>query len=99
MKKIIIKWDIKAKDSLKLIYQYLKKKSLQGAISVKNDLLAETKKLHLFPNKYQIEPNLGAPYPYCVVRHYKIIYRLNEEELRVVDIFDTQQDPKKIQVD
>ena len=66
MKKIKIKWDIKAKESLKSIYKYIKKKSPQGAIKIKKDILDESKNLPQFPNKYQVESHLGEPYRYRV---------------------------------
>ena len=96
MKRLQIKWDIKAKESLKAIYKYCKNLSLQAANNVKKDILEEARKLGHFPEKYQVEPYLGEPYRYRLVRHYKIIYRIKEDELRIVDIFDTQLSPKKL---
>ena len=96
MKKSGIKWDLKAKESLKAIYSYYKKLSVQAAKNIKGDILEETKKLLLFPDKFQTEPMMGEPYRYRVVRHYKIIYRAEENGLRIVEVFDTRQDHEKL---
>jgi plasmid stabilization system protein ParE len=33
-----------------------------------------------------------------VVGNYKVVYRVHEEEVRIVDVFDGRQDPGKMKV-
>ncbi len=42
--------------------------------------------------------SLGENHRYLVIRNYKVIYRPIKEGLLITDIFDTRQDPKKINV-
>ncbi len=78
-----IVWDVQAKQSLKELYNYYKQKSKQGATNVKNDILQAAKNIVPFPEKFSYDLDLGDPYHRVVVRQYKIIYLVNEQELLI----------------
>ena len=95
---ITIVWDTHAKADLKLIYDFIKLKSPQGAKNVINDILSETKNIK-FAQQYQVDEILGEPYRRIVVRNYKIIYKVHSDiEIRILQIFDTRQNPIRLKV-
>ena len=91
MKPIQVVFDIEAEKDLKLIFDYLKIKSKQGAKNVLNDILSNIKSIR-FVTQYQVDEFLGEPYRRIIVRNYKIIYKVqSEDELRIVQIFDCRK--------
>ena len=95
-KPIQILWDNQAKADLKLIFEYIKLKSPQGAKNVVRDIIKQSKSIH-FTEQYQVDEFLGEPYRRMVVRSYKIIYKIQSEaEIRILQIFDTRQNPIKL---
>ena len=95
-KPIQILWDNQAKADLKLIFEYIKLKSPQGAKNVVRDIITQSKSIH-FTEQYQVDEFLGEPYRRMVVRSYKIIYKIQSEaEIRILQIFDTRQNPIKL---
>lgn len=97
-RKLPVVWDTLAKQSLKDIYNYYKPLSAKAAKNIVKDLLKHTRTLNIFPKKHQFDPLLLAPYRYAVVRHYKIIYTITSTQIRIIDIYDTRQDPGKMQI-
>lgn len=96
LNQIRIVWDTHAKADLKLIHDFIKLKSPQGAKNVINDIVSETKNIK-FTQQYQVDEILGEPFRRIVVRNYKIIYKVHSElEIRILQIFDTRQDPIKL---
>lgn len=94
-KPISILWDYQAKSDLKLIFEFIKLKSLQGAKNVISDIVIQSKNIH-FVEQYQIDEFLGEPYRRMIVRDYKIIFKIHSEtEIRILQIFDTRQNPLK----
>lgn len=94
MKPIQIIFDIEAEKDLKLIFDYLKIKSKQGAKNVLSDIISNIKNIR-FVAQYQVDEFLGEPYRRIIVRNYKIIYKVqSENEIRIVQIFDSRNNPK-----
>lgn len=90
-KPIQVLWDNQAKADLKLIFDFLQLKSLQGAKNVVNDIVIQSKNIH-FAEQYQVDEFLGAPYRRMIIGNYKIIYKVHSEtEIRILQIFDTRQ--------
>ena len=96
LKPITILWDNQAKADLKLIFEFIKLKSPQGAKNVITDIVAQSKNIH-FVEQYQVDEFLGEPYKRMIVRDYKIIYKIHSEtEIRILQIFDTRQNQSKL---
>ena len=88
-------WTNTAKAQLKVIYENYKIKSLQGAKTLKDEILLATKELH-FADQYQkdeIEPEFRR----IIVRHYKLLYIEENGIVFIARIFDTRQNPIKQQ--
>lgn len=86
-------WINTARAQLKAIYENYKVKSLQGAKTIKDEMLQATKKLH-FAEQYQqdeIEPDFRR----IIVKHYKLLYIEENGTVFISRIFDTRQDPNK----
>lgn len=99
-KEIKIIWDDEAKRSLRSIFNYIKnKESVRVAKKVKNEIVALTKELVIFPEKFEKEPVLKDEpenYRYKVIWSYKIIYEVTDEAIYILDIFHTSRDPFRI---
>lgn len=95
-KPIKILWDNQAKSDLKLIFEFNKLKSIQGAKNVVRDIVAQSKNIY-FVEQYQADEFLGEPYRRMIVRDYKIIYKIHSQtEIRILQIFDNRQSPIKL---
>lgn len=98
-KKIPIRWDRLAKESLDDIYNYISQDSLQNARKVKKELIKLAGSLNDFPDKYSIEEFLKEePENYRSISKwsYKIIYEVTDKAIIIADIFQTSQHPSKI---
>lgn len=89
-------WTDEAKSDLKEIFDFLKKKSPQGAKNVIKDIRTATQSVH-FPDQNEVE-EYNKSYRRIVVRNYKLLYRieLERKELVVFSVFDSRQNPDKL---
>lgn len=98
-KKLPIRWDKEAVENLKDIYDYISVDSVVQAKKVKSELLRLTRTLNDFPEKYSIEPYLAdepGNFRSIAKWSYKIIYEITENEIIILMIFHTKQNPDKI---
>ena len=93
-------WSNFASESLKEIYLYHKEFASESiAKRLKTNLFNTTRQLNKHPLSGQIEETLATlekDHRYLVKGNYKIIYRKVKEGILITDIFDTRQDPIKI---
>ena len=95
MRKLKIIWTSQAKEDLKNIYNFWKKKSLQGALNVRSDILKSTKTIY-FSEQYQID-DINPKYRRIVVRdNYKVLYRVESKAIFIMGIVCTAQSPEII---
>ena len=69
------------------------------AEKIKNSILNATKKLSKTPLIGPIEENLielKHEHRYVVEGNYKIIYRIINKDIYIVDVFDCRQNPQKM---
>jgi plasmid stabilization system protein ParE len=95
-----ILWSDFSIEMLLEIYSYYKEKASPSiAKKIKTDILTTTKQLKKHQASGQIELNLeklNEEYRYLVKGNYKIIYKEIPEGLLITDVFDTRQDPIKL---
>ena len=95
-----IVWTDFAIENLKDIFDYYSKKaSKRTAHKIRKQILNSTKQLIKNPESGQIEFNLEIlkqNHRYLVSGNYKIIYRLNGNEIIINDVFDTRLNPVKM---
>ena len=95
MKVLTVIWSFSAKADLKDIFNYYKVVRLtpQGAVKVKNDILKATNEL-IFATQYQ-KDTIQPEYRRIIVRHWKVIYKVRKEDILILRIFSTRQNPNK----
>lgn len=95
-------WSAWALQQLDEIYAWYRTQAAAAvADRIVEDILAVTRLLEQFPYGGQVEPWLehqGFGHRRLVVRNYKVVYRVIEDEVRIVDVFDSRQDPGKMKV-
>ena len=96
-------WTEFSKKELKSIYNYYREEAGQRvAKKIVDGIYNETLKLKKQPKIGQVEELLidrKQEFRYLVFKNYKIIYWINELERQVEinDVFDTRQNPTKIE--
>ena len=73
--------------------------SLERREALVSKIFKEAERLVKYPRAGQVEPLMeGMRFEYrrLVVGNFKIIYRIDGEWIRITDIFDTRQDPKRM---
>jgi plasmid stabilization system protein ParE len=82
------------------IYGYYKINAGEGvAMKIKSDIFKATNQLKRHPYSGQLEMNLehlAEGHRYLLKGNYKIIYKEIEEGILITDVFDTRQNPVKI---
>ena len=95
-----IVWTKFAINNLKLIYDfYILKMGKKTAIKVKNNIFNATNQLLNYPESGEVEENLrleNSIYRYIVSYNCKIIYRVSQNEVIIIDVFDTRKNPDKM---
>ena len=87
-------WDNRAKESLKAITLFINEESPTAAKKVRKELLKLTASLKKMPERFSIEPYLehkGYEYRSVTKWSYKIIYRVSEKEVRILEIVHTNR--------
>ncbi len=85
-------WTSQAKQDLKNIYEYWKKKSVQGAKNVRSDILQSPKTIY-YAKQYQVD-DINPKYRRIVVRtYYKVLYRETRDIIYVMGVISTRQSP------
>jgi plasmid stabilization system protein ParE len=95
-----VTWDTQAKESLKYIVQQIKVDSPSAAQKVKTELLKLAQSLNDKPNRYSQEYYLEdkeGNYRSVSKWSYKIIYKVTEKEVYILDVFHTRKDPSEIE--
>jgi plasmid stabilization system protein ParE len=85
-------WTSQAKQDLKNIYEYWKKKSAQGAKNLRSDILQSPKTIY-YAKQYQID-DINPKYRRIVVRtYYKVLYREIKDTIYIMGVISTHQSP------
>lgn len=95
-----IKWTIPALDSLKEHYNYIKsKRGIESARKFRKKLFNKVGILKNYPRIGTEEKSLfykDKEYRSLIESHLKIVYRVEENEILVIDVFDMRQNPDKL---
>lgn len=90
-------WRKKASDELEAIYKFIKKESPKNAVLVFNAIYNLAISLSDFPYKFPMEPVINIEkVRYAVIWSFKIIYAVEEENIVILRVFNTKQNPKKL---
>lgn len=95
-----IVWTNSAIRNLKEIFDYYSTKvNNKLAHKIRRQILKSSKQLKHNPNSGPIEPNLkrlNKNHKYLVSGNYKLIYRIIDNQVIINDVFDTRQNPSKM---
>ena len=95
-----IVWTDFAISNLKNIFDYYSiEVNKKLAHKIRKQILKSSKQLIRNPNSGPIEPNLtilNRNHRYVISGHYKLIYRIIGNEIIINDVFDTRQNPTKM---
>jgi toxin ParE1/3/4 len=95
-----IKFLPNAKDRLDSIFQYYVDKGLRKiGRKIRAKIIAKTLILQEFPHAGPEDEYLklfSSGHRYLVEGDFKIIYKIVNDEVLIIEIFDTRQDPEKI---
>jgi len=95
-----IVWTDFAISNLKDIFDYYPTKANKKvAHKIRIQILKSSKQLKNNPNSGLIEPNLirlKKNHRYLVSGNYKLIYRITDNQIIINDVFDTRQNPSKM---
>lgn len=88
-------WTSQAKQDLKNIYKYWKKKTSQGAKNVRSDILNSPKTI-FYAKQYQVD-DINSKYRRIVVRtDYKVLYQENKKTIYIMGIINTRISPDEL---
>lgn len=95
-----ILWTDFASNTLADIYKYYKEVAGENvARKIKDDIFTTTRQLEKHPQSGQIEETLKRleeDHRYLVKGNFKIVYKEVKEGVLITDVFDTRQDPVKM---
>ena len=90
-------WHNKASQDLNKNIKYIAKISPQNAVMVLNKLTDLVDSLNILPYRYPIEPIYNKDNIRFIAKwSFKIIYRIEEDVIYILRIFNTYQHPNKI---
>jgi len=93
-------WSNFAIERLKEIYIYYRQVAGRKiALKINNQIFKSSKQLINHPKSGQLEESLkklNEGYRYLVVGNYKLIYKEVKEGVLITDVFDTRQNPVKM---
>jgi plasmid stabilization system protein ParE len=92
-KRLKIKWTEKSLAALQNVYNFYAEKSVEAANRVVDDIIATAESI-TFPEQYQQDEVLPQ-FRRMIVRHYKIVYQVEDNIIYIMNVFDTRQNPLK----
>ncbi len=94
-----LEWSEEAIFSMQSIYDYIFEESPQNADLVVDTLFDLVEKLNIFPEKNPKEPLFNSEkIRFFPKWNYKIVYRIEEDRIYILDIFSTLQDYHRIKM-
>lgn len=98
VKKHTVKWTQTARDDLKSIFDYIRKRAdRKQAQYVVSEIRQQALKVSIFPEMHAKEPySEKENVRFTVKWRYKIIYEIEKDTVYVVRIFHTSQSPDNL---
>jgi plasmid stabilization system protein ParE len=94
--KLNVIWDSHARIHLSEAYKYIRKDSIDNAEKVRKKILAATDTLSVHPKKYPADKykiNNDGSYRAFIVYRYRISYKIQDTEIRILRIRHTSMEP------
>ena len=87
-------WSIEARNSRKSIFDYWNNRNKSKVYSRKLNLLFNTNLKILIQLPESGKPTFREDVKFIIVSHFEVIYKITPNEIVVLDIWDTRQNPK-----
>jgi toxin ParE1/3/4 len=97
----VVIWTDFALKQLDLIYTYHRSFSEKTAQKIVSQLLTSADRLQKHPlmgPKEELLQSSSSSYRYIISGNYKIIYKIAQGVVFIIDVFDTRQNPVKIRI-
>ncbi|MDD5152157.1 MAG: type II toxin-antitoxin system RelE/ParE family toxin [Flavobacterium sp.] len=95
----VVEWSEESIFSMQSIYDYIFEESPQNADLVIDTLFDLGGKLNIFPKKNPKEPLYNSEeIRFFPKWNYKIIYRIEENRIYILDVFSTLQENRKVKI-
>ncbi len=92
-------WSIESINSIQSIYDYIFEESPQNAEMVVDTLFDLGDNLNIYPEKNPKEIIFNdETIRFFPKWNYKIVYRIEENRIYILDVFSTLQDPRKLKI-
>ncbi|CAN5145600.1 type II toxin-antitoxin system RelE/ParE family toxin [soil metagenome] len=94
-------WTAYASVQLTIVYDFAAQLSESFADRLLDDIDARVQQLLKFPFSGGIEDSFSAfsnEYRYVVCGYCKVIYRVEDTAVVIINVFDTRQDPQKMKM-
>lgn len=91
---------VTAKESLRVIIEYIRRDSPTAAIKVRKKLIDSAKSLKVMPERFSKEPFLAertGNYRSVTHWHFKIVYKVLQDEVVILGFMHTSRNPESIQ--
>lgn len=88
-------WSLEAEKDLKNIYLFCAKQELHFVNKIILEIIESPKRL-LYANQYQEDEFLGLPFRRYFIRHWRVIYKTENNLIAIIRVFDTRQSPEKL---
>ncbi|MFP9098754.1 type II toxin-antitoxin system RelE/ParE family toxin [Flavobacterium sp. RHBU_24] len=95
MSKPAIEWSLRAKKDVEKIYFHLREKN---SVLTSQKIIAEISSAPeaiIFPEQYQFDDYI-TDCRRIIIRHYKILYHVQNETISIVSVFDSRNNPLKM---
>jgi len=90
-------WTDRAINDLRLNISYIEKRSPLNAQKVLKTLTGLADNLKFFPYAYPVEPVYNRDNVRFIAKwNYKIVYRIDKDEIKILRVFNTRQNPNKV---
>ena len=91
-----VNWSKRSINSLNKIWKfYAENISIEVADKFIHEIIVEAETI-VFTSQYQVEELIGKGYRRAIIRHFKVIYKADGKIIRIYNIFDSRQNPKKL---
>ena len=93
---LVIKWDREAWDQLQQLYEYIAEDSQMNALKVRHDIVEKVDSIVSDPLRYgadKFKKQNDGTYRYFELHHYRIAFRITKEEVKILPVRSTYQEP------
>lgn len=93
-KVLTVEWTDTAKDKLREVYEFHSEYSEESAFKIVSEII-ESADAVVYCKQYQLD-DVNPKYRRIIVRQYKILYRIEDGVIWIMNVFPTKDDPEKL---